>query len=61
MENIKKYIVKMDYTEHQPAKIDFVVYARNSDDAEHIAKMQFLDRRSDTPTINKVEVIHSNE
>lgn len=53
---IKKYVVKLLYTEHTAVTSNGVVYAHSPEDADFIARRQFLDKRSDKPTIDAVEI-----
>jgi hypothetical protein len=53
---IKPYNCRIEYTEHSDVTTELIVYAHSPDDADAIARMQFLDRRRDSPTIRHVAV-----
>ena len=52
--SINKYKCKIIYTEHTEVTTETVVYAHSREDADFIARTQFLDKRRDKPTINSV-------
>jgi hypothetical protein len=54
--SIKKYHCKIDYTEHSEVTTESVVYAQSQEDADFIARVQFLDKRRDKPTIRSVAI-----
>lgn len=53
---MNKYNCEIKYTEHVVSRTKTVVYARTSEDAEEVARLEFFDKRRDTPTIDQVTV-----
>lgn len=53
---MNKYNCEIEYTEHVGSRTKTVVYARTPEDAAAIARLEFFDRRRDTPTIDQVTV-----
>lgn len=56
---MKKYSVVIIFTERTKGVSDQVVFANNDDDARLAARMQFLSKRRDEPTIDDVRITDS--